>query len=122
MVHTPLSNLSDPFTKPSCETLDAFMAIAEGQPAAGSADGRQIITTHRAPNTFENVPPADTIPHLQSESLEHHTILVVHPLFRAHAVQRAPGGLLVRTGPADNIGGSEHLDPGFWTVGQGSVD
>ncbi|HEX9156233.1 MAG TPA: hypothetical protein VF819_11740 [Nitrospira sp.] len=104
------------------QLVDSLPAIAKRQPSAGAADGRQIITTHRAPNTLENLSPTDMTPRLQTKLLKHHTILVTHLLLRPVTVQGASGRLLVRTGAADNIGRGKNLDPAFWMLGQSSVN
>jgi hypothetical protein len=73
-------------------------------------------------NPLEKISPPQSVAHVQSEPSHDRMILLHHLLLGSLAIERAPGGLPVGTGPADCVGRGDHLDLTVGILAQCPVD
>ncbi len=103
----------------TAQSIDPLTAIAERQPSATVADGRQVVAAHRPADPRENLLPRKLITRFQTKPPKDDPILVNHVRFRRLAVECATGGLLLMwTSGTHCIGRCHDLDSGFGLMTQ----
>jgi hypothetical protein len=106
----------------SSQSLDAFLTIAQGKPAALTANTGQVVTSDCPPDSLQDIPPLNRHARVQPKQSQHMPVLGLHRFLGCISVESATGNGLMRTGPAHCVRRINKFDPPVRILSQFPMD